>query len=91
MSTESASSSGPDLVRGIAFDDLADGALLTGHVGDEGVLLARHGDEVFALGAVCTHYGAPLDGDCSLAIRSAAPGIMPVSAYAAARPCGRRH
>jgi apoptosis-inducing factor 3 len=62
MSTESASSSGPDLVRGIAFDDLADGALLTGHVGDEGVLLARHGDEVFALGAVCTHYGAPLDG-----------------------------
>jgi NADPH-dependent 2,4-dienoyl-CoA reductase/sulfur reductase-like enzyme/nitrite reductase/ring-hydroxylating ferredoxin subunit len=62
MSTESASSSGPDLVRGIASDDLADGAMLAGHVGDEAVLLARRGDEVFALGAVCTHYGAPLEG-----------------------------
>jgi NADPH-dependent 2,4-dienoyl-CoA reductase/sulfur reductase-like enzyme/nitrite reductase/ring-hydroxylating ferredoxin subunit len=51
---------GPDLVQGIALADLADGALLQGHAGGEPVLLARQGDEVFALGAHCTHYGGPL-------------------------------
>ena len=62
MGTESSNSRGPDLVRGVAFDDLTDGGMLAGHVGDERVLLARRGDVVFALGAVCTHYGPPLEG-----------------------------
>ena len=52
--------SGPDLTQGIAFVELADGAPLVGHVGDEQVLLVRRGDEVFAVGASCTHYGGPL-------------------------------
>jgi apoptosis-inducing factor 3 len=51
---------GPDLAAGIGLDQLADGAPLLGHVGDEAVLLARHGAEVFAVSATCTHYGGPL-------------------------------
>jgi apoptosis-inducing factor 3 len=50
----------PDLEKGVSESDLTDGAMLVGHVGDEAVLLARHGTEVFAIGAVCTHYGGPL-------------------------------
>jgi NADPH-dependent 2,4-dienoyl-CoA reductase/sulfur reductase-like enzyme/nitrite reductase/ring-hydroxylating ferredoxin subunit len=51
---------GPDLKNGIREVDLADGAMLAGHVDGEAVLLARQGDEVFAIGATCTHYGGPL-------------------------------
>jgi NADPH-dependent 2,4-dienoyl-CoA reductase/sulfur reductase-like enzyme/nitrite reductase/ring-hydroxylating ferredoxin subunit len=36
--------------------------MLAGHVGDEAVLLARSGEQLFAIGATCTHYGAPLVG-----------------------------
>jgi apoptosis-inducing factor 3 len=51
---------GPDLARGIPADDLSDGHKLVGHVGEEAVLLARRGDEIFAVDATCTHYGGPL-------------------------------
>lgn len=51
---------GPDLAAGVPLSALADGGMLAGHVGEEAVLLARRGEEVFALGAHCTHYGAPL-------------------------------
>jgi NADPH-dependent 2,4-dienoyl-CoA reductase/sulfur reductase-like enzyme/nitrite reductase/ring-hydroxylating ferredoxin subunit len=50
----------PDLKSGIAEADLADGAMLVGHVGEDAVLLARRGNEVFAIGSTCTHYGGPL-------------------------------
>ena len=50
----------PDLRNGIPEGDLADGMMLVGQVGDEAVLLARKGAEVFAIGATCTHYGGPL-------------------------------
>jgi NADPH-dependent 2,4-dienoyl-CoA reductase/sulfur reductase-like enzyme/nitrite reductase/ring-hydroxylating ferredoxin subunit len=53
-------STGPDLTHGVAIDTLADGAMLAGHVGDDAVLLARRGDEFFAIGATCTHYNGPL-------------------------------
>ena len=55
-----ASQDKPDLTNGIPEGDLADGAILVAHVGDEAVLLARRGREIFAIGATCTHYGGPL-------------------------------
>ena len=51
---------GPDLAEGVQRADLPDGGMISGRVGEEGVLLARVGDEVFALSAKCTHYGGPL-------------------------------
>jgi NADPH-dependent 2,4-dienoyl-CoA reductase/sulfur reductase-like enzyme/nitrite reductase/ring-hydroxylating ferredoxin subunit len=60
MSAEQSSPTGPDLVQGISLDGLADGQMLLGHVGQEAVLLARRGNEVFAIGATCSHYGGPL-------------------------------
>jgi NADPH-dependent 2,4-dienoyl-CoA reductase/sulfur reductase-like enzyme/nitrite reductase/ring-hydroxylating ferredoxin subunit len=50
---------GPDLSQGVALTDFVDGKLL-GHVGDEEVLLVQSGDEIFAVGAHCTHYHGPL-------------------------------
>src|SRR5262249_24977734 len=61
--SEDAKPSGPDLAAGIPFADLADGAMLQGHVGADPVLLARRCGEIFAVGALCTHYhGALADG-----------------------------
>ena len=51
---------GPDLSRGVPLDAIAEGKMLLGHVGDEAVLLARSGGEIFAIGATCTHYNGPL-------------------------------
>ena len=51
---------GPDLTQGLAFAAIPDGGKLVGHVGEEEVLLVRRGDEVFAVGAHCTHYHGPL-------------------------------
>jgi NADPH-dependent 2,4-dienoyl-CoA reductase/sulfur reductase-like enzyme/nitrite reductase/ring-hydroxylating ferredoxin subunit len=52
--------SGPDLTQGVPLSKIADGAMLLGHAHGEPVLLVRRGDELFAIGAICTHYGAPL-------------------------------
>jgi NADPH-dependent 2,4-dienoyl-CoA reductase/sulfur reductase-like enzyme/nitrite reductase/ring-hydroxylating ferredoxin subunit len=60
MAAEQSAPTGPDLAAGIAEEALAEGALLAGHVGENAVLLARSGGEVFAVGATCTHYGGPL-------------------------------
>ncbi|MCC6716781.1 MAG: FAD-dependent oxidoreductase [Acetobacteraceae bacterium] len=61
MSDDAVELSGPDLSQGVAFSGIPDGTMLLGHAQGEQVLLARRGDEVFAIGAFCTHYGAPLD------------------------------
>ncbi len=51
---------GPDLTKGIDVAAIRDGGMLLGHVADEPVLIARQGDELFAIGAVCSHYSGPL-------------------------------
>ncbi len=60
MATEEKKPSGPDLSAGIPAADLAEGAMLTGHIGDDEVLLVRQGGKLFALSAHCTHYHGPL-------------------------------
>jgi NADPH-dependent 2,4-dienoyl-CoA reductase/sulfur reductase-like enzyme/nitrite reductase/ring-hydroxylating ferredoxin subunit len=56
--------SGPDLSQGVSLSEIGGGGAasgcLLGHAGGEPVLLARVGDEVFAIAANCTHYGGPL-------------------------------
>jgi nitrite reductase/ring-hydroxylating ferredoxin subunit len=52
--------SGPDLLAGVKFDGLAESEPLLGHFDGEPVILVRQGEQVFATGAVCTHYGGPL-------------------------------
>src|SRR5664279_3278428 len=60
MSALEPDANGPDLTLGILADTLADGKMLAGHVGEDAVLLARRGNEFFAVGATCTHYNGPL-------------------------------
>src|SRR5689334_6489372 len=60
MGGENPEATGPDLAAGIAVAGIADGKPVAGHVGEDQVLLARHGTEWFAIGAVCTHYSGPL-------------------------------
>ena len=60
MSSSQSGPSGPDFTQGTAIDTLADGEMLAGHVGEYTVLLARRGNEFFAIGATCTHYSGPL-------------------------------
>jgi apoptosis-inducing factor 3 len=51
----------PDFANGVSMDQVPDGGMLRGTVGEDTVVLARRGDEFFAFGANCTHYGGPLD------------------------------
>ncbi len=60
MGAAEQTTAGPDLAAGIDVREISDGGMLKGHVGDDPVLLARRGDEYFAIGAVCSHYNGPL-------------------------------
>jgi NADPH-dependent 2,4-dienoyl-CoA reductase/sulfur reductase-like enzyme/nitrite reductase/ring-hydroxylating ferredoxin subunit len=51
---------GPDLERGIEWRDLPEATPVVGHTAGEAVLLVRRGNDVFAIGATCTHYSGPL-------------------------------
>ena len=60
MSAEQSKPKGPNFVHGITLGDIPDGGMVGGHVGDDAVLLARRGNEMFAIGSTCSHYGGPL-------------------------------
>src|SRR5215471_2780344 len=51
---------GTDFSTGVPFDRLSDGKMMQGKVDGEDVILVRRGDDFFAVGANCTHYGGPL-------------------------------
>jgi NADPH-dependent 2,4-dienoyl-CoA reductase/sulfur reductase-like enzyme/nitrite reductase/ring-hydroxylating ferredoxin subunit len=60
MAEQSSELEGADFQKGCQIAKVADGEMLLGHAFDEAVLVARRGDELFAIGATCTHYGGPL-------------------------------
>jgi len=44
--------SGPDLVQGVSLSQLGDNGMLLGHAYGEPVILVRHDDQLFAVGAL---------------------------------------
>src|ERR1051325_8911051 len=61
MTEETAAPSGPDLSGGLDLAQLAENAMVLGHVGPEAILLVRRGEEIFAIGNSCSHYHGPLN------------------------------
>ncbi len=51
---------GPDFEKGCEIQKVFEGEMLLGHAFGEPVLVAKRGEELFAIGATCTHYGGPL-------------------------------
>jgi nitrite reductase/ring-hydroxylating ferredoxin subunit len=49
-----------DFGSGIGLRDLPDGATVAGRIGDEEAILVRRGEDIFAVGAACSHYHGPL-------------------------------
>jgi NADPH-dependent 2,4-dienoyl-CoA reductase/sulfur reductase-like enzyme/nitrite reductase/ring-hydroxylating ferredoxin subunit len=60
MSETKSQLSGPDLEKGVTLLTVVERGTLLGHAHGEPVLLVRRVGELFAIGAICTHYGAPL-------------------------------
>ncbi len=60
MAQDEAKPIGLDLSQGISLDQLADGKMLLSQVSGEDVLLVRRGQNIFAVGAHCTHCHGPL-------------------------------
>ena len=53
--------SGPDFAQGVSLTEFTDGGMLQGHAKGRPILVVRRGNACFAIGATCTHYGAPLE------------------------------
>lgn len=60
MAEASGELEGPDFEKGCETEMVRDGGMLLGHAFGEAILVARRGEELFAIGATCTHYGGPL-------------------------------
>lgn len=62
MVNRNAYRSGPkDFVPVVGFDELAENKPQRFEVKGEPVLLLRRGQQLYAVGAICSHYGAPLE------------------------------
>src|SRR3954471_9416345 len=59
MADQQVPPAGPDLSQGVSLSEFS-GVTLLGHVGNEAVVLARSGSEIFAIDAHCSHYHGPL-------------------------------
>jgi len=51
---------GPDFGLGVALAELPQEVSVVGRFGEQGVLLVRRGDQVFAVSSVCSHSSGPL-------------------------------
>src|SRR5262245_59801372 len=60
MAEVSSELEGPDFEKGHETKNVQEGEMLLGHAFGEPVLVARRGNDLFAIGATCTHYGGPL-------------------------------
>src|SRR5690349_6022991 len=60
LAENNAELSGPDFRSGVEYASLQEDEPLLGHFDGEPVIVVRKGDEIFATGATCTHYGGPL-------------------------------
>jgi nitrite reductase/ring-hydroxylating ferredoxin subunit len=58
--TEDKKVSGFDFAQGVALPEFSKSGILQGHAKGEPVMVVRRADTYFAIGASCTHYGAPL-------------------------------
>ncbi len=62
MINRDAYSSGPkDFTPALALQDLPENRMKRVEVKGQPILLLRRGDKIYAIGAVCSHYGGPLD------------------------------
>lgn len=52
---------GPDLTQGVPLSKLEEGTPFLGRVNDDAVVVVKQRDQLFAIGARCTHYGGPLE------------------------------
>jgi len=60
MSDQVVALRGPDFTGGVPLGSLGEGELVLGHVDGQQAMMVRRGGQVFAVGAVCSHYGGPL-------------------------------
>ena len=60
MSDRQHQTQGLDFSRGVKLSTIPDDAMMTGHIGGQAVVLVRRGEDLFAVGAKCPHYGGPI-------------------------------
>src|SRR5262245_33177164 len=60
MGTQNTELKGPDLTEGIELSELGEGKPMLAHARGEALVVVRRKDQVFVMGASCTHYGGPL-------------------------------